>query len=426
MGRSKTIGAVALGIAVFTTALAACAPGTGQGGGGGSADKKLTYVYFTDGPDQPATRSLISKFEKQTGATVDLQIVPYSDLEQQLQARLSGGNAPDVARLVNVTPFRSDLLDLKKYGHDMAAEFLDPTRPAVTGKGGELLGLPSDLTMNGPFVNTDQFAKAGVALPPRDRPWSWDEMVTAAKKVQQANHTEFAIAYDKSGHRFGGMLSQFGTQYFTADAGVDLDPGKATAAVGLFTDLTKQDVMPKDLWLESGTKYKAASDVFLAQAAPIYFSGNWQVSQFAKAAKFGWAAIANPCQAQCGGYPGGKFMVAFKKSKNPQLAADFLAFMNSAESQREFCQTSLFLPTRKDLVASGVNYPQRTEDMAVFLSDVARTPAVAYTNNYNPAFNAMAQATTKELAATIAGKQSAEVAVQHMRDAAAKNLQDVK
>jgi hypothetical protein len=38
----------------------------------------------------------------------------------------------------------------------------------------------------------------------------------------------------------------------------------------------------------------------------------------------------------------------------------------------------------------------------------------------------MAQATTKELAATIAGKQSAEVAVQHMRDAAAKNLQDVK
>ena len=60
-----------------------CTPGTGQDGGGGksSGDKKLTYLYFTDGPDEQATRGLIGEFEKKTGAKVDLQIVPFDSLE---------------------------------------------------------------------------------------------------------------------------------------------------------------------------------------------------------------------------------------------------------------------------------------------------------------------------------------------------------
>ena len=139
-----------------------------------------------------------------------------------------------------------------------------------------------------------------------------------AEKVQKANKTDYAIAIDKSGHRFATMLSEYGTDYFKDDGKtVDLDPAKATAAVKLFTDLHKQNVMPKDFWLESGSKYKGANDIFLAQAAPVYISGNWQVSQFAKDAKFTWATISNPCQAQCGGYPGGKFMAAFKEATTP-------------------------------------------------------------------------------------------------------------
>lgn len=404
---------------------AACSPGTGQGGGGSSGGNKLTYVYFTDGPDEQVTRELIAKFEQQTGAKVDLQIVPYDSLEQQLQARLSGGNPPDVARVQNLTPFRDDLLDLKKEGQNIGGQFIDAAQPYIRGNNGELLAVPSDLTVNGPFINVDQFRKAGVAPPTADKPWTWNELVADAEKVQKANKTPYAIAFDKSGHRFATMLSQFGTDYYTGDGKtVDLDPAKATAAVQLFTDLSKKDVMPKDFWLGSGTKYKGANDIFLAQSAPVYVSGNWQVSEFAKAAKFTWAAVPNPCQAQCGGFPGGKFMVAFQKAKNPKLAARFIAFMNSKESQTTTCQQALFLPTRKDLMASGVRYPSRQDDMNVYLADLKKTPQVAFANNYSPAFQETADAAVKELAKVIAGQESASDAVNAVRKAAQQSVRD--
>ncbi|MGH3727388.1 MAG: ABC transporter substrate-binding protein, partial [Micromonosporaceae bacterium] len=196
-------------------ALAACAPGTSADSDApkpGSTDfkgKTMTYVYFTDGPDEQVTRDRIAAFEKQTGAKVNLQVVPYADLEQSLQARLSGGEPPDVARLTDVHPFAGDLVDLRDFlGKDYGSAFLPGQVKAASGQGGELLAVPSDLTINGPFVNVDQFKKAGVDVPEK---WTWDELLAAAKKVQKANKTEFALALDKSGHRAATVLSQYGT-----------------------------------------------------------------------------------------------------------------------------------------------------------------------------------------------------------------------
>lgn len=402
--------------------LAACAPGTTDSANDPGSNR-LTYLYFTDGPDEQTTRALIKQFEQESGATVELQIVPFSELEQQLQGRIASNNAPDVARLHTLTGFRDALLDLKGAGQDIGGQYLDEAQSYVRGPGGELLAVPSDLTMNGPFVNVDAFAKAGVPLPPVDKPWTWDELVANAKKVQQANATAFGIAYDKSGHRVSGMFSQFGTNLFGADGKVGLDPAKAAGAIDLFVRLNQQGVMSKDFWLESGTKYKGANDIFLSGDAPVYFSGNWQVSQFAKDAKFKWAAIPNPCAARCGGYPGGKFMLGFKQSGNPQLAARFIAFMNSRAAQERFATEAKFLPTRKDLIAEGVRYPDRAEDMAVFLADVRRTDPAGFASNYNPGFSPTATAVVKELASAIAGQQSTADTIAKIRAAAQKNLE---
>ncbi|ANZ40051.1 sugar ABC transporter substrate-binding protein [Lentzea guizhouensis] len=413
-GRKTIVGAALL--------LAACAPGTDDGATNSSAPDHLTYLYFTDGPDEQVTRALIAGFEKEAGATVELQIVPFSELSQQVQGRIASGNAPDVFRTDTLTGFRDALLDLKANGQDIGGQFMDEARDYVSGPGGELLAVPSDLTMNGPFVNLDQFAKAGVAPPKPDAPWTWDELVANASKVQQANGTPFAIAHDKSGHRFSGMLNQHGTNIFGTDGEVGLDAAKAATAVGKFAELHQQGAMSKDFWLESGTKYRGANDIFLAGDAPVYLSGNWQVSQFVKAAKFSWAAIPNPCAERCGGYPGGKFTAATKQSANPELAARFVAFMNSRAAQEKYAKEAQFLPTRKDLISEGIAYPQRADDMAVFLADVRRTDKAAFASVYSPGFSPTATAVVKELASVIAGQQSPEQAVTNIRAAAEKNL----
>ncbi|MGH3715771.1 MAG: ABC transporter substrate-binding protein [Micromonosporaceae bacterium] len=409
--------ALIAGLALLT----ACAPGGGADADApkpGSTDfkgKTMTYVYFTDGPDEQATRDRIAAFEKQTGAKVNLQVVPYADLEQSLQARLSGSDAPDVARLTNVHPFADDLVDLRDFlGKDYGGEFLEGQVKAGTSGDGALIAVPSDLTINGPFVNVDQFKKANVAIPEK---WSWDELIAAAKKVQQANKTEFALAMDKSGHRMSTMLSQYGTVMIGPDGKPGLDLAKAESAIKTLTDLHRSDAMSKDFWLGSGTKYKGANDIFLAGAAPVYLSGNWQVSQFATDAEFEWGVAPNPCAERCGGFPGGKFMGAFKKSKNPTLAAAFIEFMNTKESQQAICAKAAFLPTRNDLVSSGVTYDARGDDMATFIADVKATPADTYSSLASPAFGPSAEALVEEISKVIAGQQNAKQAAANLEKA---------
>lgn len=413
-----------LGLAAAVALLAACAPGTEpEGGDNGDGSRGLTFVSFTDGPDQAVQEALVAQFEKEHDVDIELQFLPFSDLEQQLQGRLASGDAPDVIRTHTLTPFRDDLLDLAAAGQDVAGEYLDEAQDYLRDADGKVVALPSDLTMNGPFVNTDAFAKAGIALPETDDPWTWDELVANAKAAQQAVGSPFAMAIDKSGHRVSGLFNQFGTTLYGTDGKVALDDVKAAGAVREFVDLTKQGVLSKDFWLESGTKYEGAVDIFLAQDAPVYISGNWQVGLLTDEAEFGWRAIPNPCAARCGGFPGGKFMAAFKESANPELAAQLVAFMNSRAAQEKFAKEALFLPTRKDLIDDGVDYPRRGEDMAVFLADVERTEPDTFASNYNPGFSATATEMVEQLGLAIADQQSIEDTVAAIKQAARDNLE---
>ncbi|GAB3710328.1 ABC transporter substrate-binding protein [Mariniluteicoccus flavus] len=408
--------------------MSACAPGgsTDEPKQQAPEDKNLTYLYFTDGPDEQATRNLVKKFEEKSGAKVTIEIVPFANIETQLQARLAGGNAPDVARLAALTPFKNDLLDLSQTQKAaLDGQFLQGADP-ITHNGAELIAVPSDLTMNGPMVNVEQFKKAGVEPPTKEKPWkSWDEMAEAAKKVKDANKTEYALAMDVSGHRVSTMFSQYGTTLFSADGkSVAFDPAKGAEAIKKFNDLNQSGAMPKDLFIQSGSKYKAANEIFLAQQAPVYISGNWQVAAFAKSAKFEWKAVPNPCQVECGGFPGGKFMAAFKQSKRQKLAAEFIAFMNSKESQEQMSAEANFLPTRKDLITGGVKYTSRADDMKVFLDDVSKTPEAAFASSYSPAFSAGAKSIQNELSAVLAGKGTPEGAAANIKAGAEKALKD--
>lgn len=376
---------------------------------GGSLD----YLYFTDGPDQAATEELIAAFEEEYGVTVNLEIVPFADLETTLQTRLSGGQAPDVARITATAPFEGDLLDLTPYvGADYTETFIEGLR-APMQQGDQLVAVPSDLTMNGPFVNVEQFEEAGVDLPDPEDPWTWDEMMEAATTVQEAVGAEFAFAMDKSGHRLSTVLSQNGTHLVDAETGV-LDPDLATEALQPLTDMIEEGTSPRDFWLDSGTRYAGANEVFLAEQVPVYLSGNWQVAQFEANAPFDWAAAPNPCMTECGGFPGGKFMTGFADTDEPELAALFLWWMNDTEQQRQFVDASNFLPTRTDLVEDGVEYASRSEDMNVFLSDISRTPEAAYASAYSPEFGAAATEFVEIYAQVVAGQMDLSEAMEDL------------
>ncbi|MCC9146842.1 MULTISPECIES: extracellular solute-binding protein [unclassified Arthrobacter] len=430
MARKKTNTARLLIAAGATVLLAACAPGEVTNEGSSSegaapevqtvdpaefAGETLSYVYFTDGPDEQATRDLIAGFEDEYDVTVNLEILPYADLVTSVQARLSGGNAPDVVRLTSLTDFRADLLDLRTYlGEDYAEEFLPGPVTGATGDNGELLAVPSDATLNGPFVNVDMFEEAGVELPDPADPWTWEEMVDAATEVQEATGSDYAFAIDKSGHRLSTILSQYGTALVDGNE-VALDPQKAEQALAPLVEMMADDRMPRDFWLGSGTRYEGANEIFLAQATPVYLSGNWQVGQFAANAEFNWAVAPNPCADECGGFPGGKYMAALAEGPNPALAAEFIRYMNTAENQETFVAAGGFLPTRADLSEEGVQYPARQADMDMFLQDLERTPELGYEANAAPAFSGAGTALVEALSRVVAGEQDLGTAMSDLQ-----------
>lgn len=422
MNSPKRLAAALLGLGLFATA---CAPGTSGGdqpSGDGSIDpasftgETLDYVYFTDGPDEQATRALVKDFEEETGATVNLQIVPFDNLEQTLQARINAGRAPEVARVHDWRPYADVLVDFKTYfGDDYASKFIEGMATASQDAEGRMPAVPSDLTMNGPLVNVEAFERAGVELPSKDEEWSWDEMIAAAEKVQQANDMQFALAIDKSGHRVSTVLSQYGTTMFDEQGGVALDAGKSEDAIGMLNDLMQRNAMSKDLWLEAGSRYEDANELFLAREVPVYISGNWQVGLLAEDAKFDWSAVPNPCAERCGGFPGGKYMVAFSESDQSELGAYFVDWMNRAENQRKLHEQAFWLPTRTELVEQGLEYSKRGQDMQVFLSDVSRTPLDTYATFTHPRFTEAADMLVAEIDKTVAGQRDVAATVESVR-----------
>lgn len=411
---------VAGSVTALGLALAACAPGGGQQESQPTATKvaaadfvgkSMTYVYFTDGPDEQVTRDLIAAFTKKYDVKVNLEILPYSDLITSVQARIAGGKAPDVIRTADTAPFRNDLLDLSPLlGKDYVNQFVPSTAAAVVTAEKQMLGVPSDLTLNGPFVNVDLFKKAGVPLPSVAKPWTWEEMIAAGKAVRKATGVPYAFSMDKSGSRVSTVLSQHGTQLVNKGK-MSLDKDKAVAALQPLVDMMADDSMPRDLWLGSGSKYKSANDIFLAGDTPIYLSGNWQVGQFTKNAPFTWATAPNPCAENCGGFPGGKYMVAFKSSPNPALSAFFIEYMNNAKNQTSFVTKSGNLPTRVDLTSGHLKYPSRQADMDVFLADLARTPKERSYANSDPAFSGSGTALIAEMDKVVSGKKKLPAAI---------------
>lgn len=377
------------------------------------AGQEITYLYFYDTEfELKATEELVADFEAQTGASVNLQITAFGELEQTIQARLTGSDVPDVSRLamLNVPTFADELMDLRTYfGEEYKSEFLPGPLAVVIGPNGEMLGAPSDVTMNGLLVNQDMFDAAGVEVPTDS--WSWTEMMAAAEKVQAANGTPHAFVLDRSGHRISTILSQFGTYLIGEDGGNGLDREKTIEAFELFVGLTANERLSSDFMLEGGPTYASGNDLFLAQQSPVYLGGNWLVGQLEQNAPFNWAAAPNPKELNAGGFPGGKVTSAFKRSKNPELAAFFVKWILDTEQQRRMAEAANLLPTRADLSATGVAYPVRSDAMNVFVADIGRTPEIAFASTYSPIFGRSATALVDNLQRAIGGVLTVEEAV---------------
>ena len=162
--------------AAVAPTLAAC------GGPAPAKTIKVVIAEYSKDHTRPFWQALADQYTKQSGVKVDLQVVDWNSIDQQVSTMIQNNQPPDV---LNLNAFASYAKDGLLYSGD---EVLSPkTREdflAPFARGGEyqgkLYGFPILASARAFFYNTDLFARAGVAAPPR----TWDELVQAAAKVQ--------------------------------------------------------------------------------------------------------------------------------------------------------------------------------------------------------------------------------------------------
>ncbi|MDP6166892.1 MAG: extracellular solute-binding protein [Gammaproteobacteria bacterium] len=351
----------------------------------------INFLCYQDGNECEVIGSVLGDFTSQTGHTVNMNIVGYDVIRDQLENQLQTDSAPDVARVTNLGGLNQYYLDLTPYvdANTWQAAY-GATLPWFRKPGGDdngIYGWMTQLTVTGPYVNVSLFEDAGVDMPGAGATWNdWAEALT---QVKEATGITAGLAMDRTAHRMAGPAFSFGAKFFD-DSGepILVDQGFRRFAK-TFVEWHKSGLMPIEGWpAGSGTQYKNAAPMFLAGDVAMHMSGSWMINNYNNNIKdFEWQAVPAPCGVGgCGAMPGGAAITAFKSSKSPAAAAAFVNFLSSEENAAKFAVGTNNITAHQGLQASGIDYSNADPAVSVALSvfaanagKAAETTPQAYT-----------------------------------------------
>ena len=142
-----------------------------QGGCGGDAPKSIKVVIAEYSRDhtRPFWQGLAEQYTKQTGVKVDLQVIDWNSIDQQVSTMIQNNQPPDV---LNLNSFSSYAKDGLLYSGDEALspktreDFLEAFARGGTYRD-KLYGFPILASARAFFYNRDLLERAKVTAPPR-------------------------------------------------------------------------------------------------------------------------------------------------------------------------------------------------------------------------------------------------------------------
>ncbi|MFM9108218.1 MAG: ABC transporter substrate-binding protein [Chloroflexota bacterium] len=244
-----------------------------------------TVSFMTIQPHAVTGDILKQRFEELTGATVNLTVVPYDEVQAKATLDVqSGANQIDVLDYwyptVGALASQGILDDLTDYIEAEKAEILpEDFIPSIydpyTLVDGKRWGLPYDGDTHVLFYNTEIFEKAGVTKAPE----TWDEYLAAAKTITEAGLTmeDGKAIYGCAlqgfkvpiiiGCSYSNRLAGFGGAFLNADGSPALDSEAAIQAAQAMIDVAPY-ALP--------TPLETAFD----QALPAFLSGQVAMMEF--------------------------------------------------------------------------------------------------------------------------------------------------
>ncbi|GAA4677589.1 ABC transporter substrate-binding protein [Frondihabitans cladoniiphilus] len=378
----------ALGAAAVAS-LAACTSTPGPVPAGGTAGSKaqakkvtgtLTFAFWggSDGETQ-GFAEVKKRFEAANpGTTIVLKTLPYAGFFSSIDRGIVSETAPDLFRVdyTSIGKYISHgvLLDVTPYFSTAETEAFLPAFWNAVKYEGRAWGVPHQTDTTAVVYNKAAFASAGIgAVPDRlEDAWSWDEFSDVASKLRQSlPASKYPFAYDwtaAGAYRWSSFVYQAGGSLLTSDL---KKPAVPSAASRKALDFTKTFFEKK--WVPANNTIKTtvySDNFFLNQTVPMTFIGDFLVPEIADKTNGyqggEWATTFMPQDETAASDLGGNAIVAWKGTRNPDLAAAFLKFLVSEDAMKRFCELATELPTLQSLADSTLDYPIRPDSLAVF------------------------------------------------------------
>ncbi|MFD4156551.1 extracellular solute-binding protein [Streptomyces hydrogenans] len=366
--RAATQAALRLGaVALAGSLLAAC----GSGASDTAADKpggKVTVTVDLFGSFGYKEAGLYAEYEKlHPNVTIkQTDTEDEADYWKSLQTRLAGGGGLadvqgiEVGRIASVTQQQADRFeDLRKYGADgLKDQFADAKWAAATGKGGEVLGLGTDVGPEAMCYRTDLFKQAGL---PTDRAelaekWStWDGYLELGKQYKAKAPAKSAWL-DSVGSLFSIMIGQEKERYYDASGALIWETNPALkSAWETSVKATQADLSAKlDQWSPQWNQAFAAGS-FATIPCPAWMLG-YIKGQAGETGKGKWDIAKLPGGA---GNWGGSYLAVPRAAKNKKEAYELIKWLTAPEQQAKIFAKQGNFPSSTGAIAevSGTTDP---------------------------------------------------------------------
>lgn len=369
-----------------------------------AGDIRFTYGEYS-GQTKPFWDKVVAEFEAANpDINVTAESIPWSNYLQTLTTDISANNAPDVSVLASI--WLSDFSDqglIEPIRNLISPELEHAFVPALLGPSninGELMGVPFAASARAMMINTDLYAKAGVAAPT-----SWDDLRMASEKIAATGAFGFGLPgkEEEVDVYFYYALWGFGGQILADDGSSGLDSAQGIEAATFYSNLVKDGLTQPE-----PTAY-SREDVFnLFKQGKIgtIFTFPMLVPQIkAEAPDLKFQVL--PFPTKISQYTMGitDSLAVFKSSDAKEDVRKFIDFIFQENYQAEFDRVDGLLPVLSSVVA--LDYYQKDPDIKAFADGLA----YAHFQPTVKRWDSVIDATTRALQSLYLGDATPEAAM---------------
>jgi multiple sugar transport system substrate-binding protein len=295
--------------------------------------------------------------EQNPGIEIELRTSPWADYFTKLTTDMASGNAACVVGM-NSSMFAGYATGFRKLSaEDLQSAEVDPADFAegatdLMSLGGDLYGLPTDISTMVIYTNEDLLGAAGVTAPADG--WDYDEFHEAAATATSGDKSGFIVGVSANSW-MALPISVSGAQPVTEDGELDLDGDEFVDAATAYAELvTDEQISPE---FPSAAETNFAQDQFLAGNAGMVVDGTWNALRYLDNDS-GFAAGLAPLPGRDSeeglGMALGSGYGISESCEQPDAALKVLGSLLSEEAA-------------DDIASSGRAYPARTASQPLYL-----------------------------------------------------------